>query len=89
MRAMAFDKLCQLMGMASPTCRLITPDKNTTVLIASGLVKEDDRGFAITPNGLRALADQMEAGHVVACISRLKREQKERAAKRAQRQMRN
>jgi hypothetical protein len=83
MRMMAFDKLCQLIGMASPTSRLITPDKNTTALIAGGLIAEDNQGFAITANGLRSLADQMEAGHVKRAIDRLKREHRERAAKKS------
>ena len=83
MRAMAFDKLCQLIGMASPTSRLITPDKNTRAMVAGGLAREDSKGFTITPNGLRALADQMEAGHVNNAIARLLYDHKERLSKRA------
>ncbi len=83
MRPMAFDKLCQLIGMASPMSRLITPDKNTRAMLAAGLAREDSKGFTITPNGLRALADQMEAGYVNDAIARLLHEQVARKAKAA------
>lgn len=82
MRPMAFDKLCQLIGSGSPTCRLITNNKHTDALVAAGLMAEDGSGFCITPNGLRRLADQMEAGHVAAAIKRLKAEAAERYRKR-------
>ena len=81
MRAMAFDKLCQLIGTASPTSRLITNDKNTALLITDGMMAEDDKGFTITPKGLRCLADQMEAGHVSAAVAKLKAQYEARKQK--------
>lgn len=81
MRAMAFNKLCQLMGTASPYSRLVVDDKDTREMIAAGLMVDDGKGFTITPNGLRRLADQMESGHVAAALGRLKRENEARRSK--------
>lgn len=84
MRTVGFGKLCQLMGTASPTSRLITPDRDTDDLVRRGLMHNfGDGGYGITANGLRQLADEMNGGFTHRAIERLQREQAARKAKRA------
>lgn len=58
---------------ASPTCVLVTPDRSSAGLVKRGLLIEDNAaGCTITPAGLRALADEMEAGRVATAIDKMK-----------------
>ena len=82
MRTVGFGKLCQLMGSASPYSRLITPDRDTDELVRRGLMHNfGDGGYGITANGLRQLADEMNAGFTHRAIERLNREAQARKAK--------
>lgn len=64
------NQLERLMGLASPGCLLIVGnDKVSRSLVKRGLLwpKDDNDRFAwlgITPAGLRALADALEAGEL-------------------------
>jgi hypothetical protein len=69
-----------LIILATPDRAMIVPGKTERGLIQRGLLKvEDNGGFArITPAGLRALADAMEAGRVEDCLMRMKRKTQRR-----------
>ena len=64
-RRIAKGQLDTLMALARPTLVLITPDRDSRALVARGWCREQDGATAITPAGLRALANQMEGGHVL------------------------
>lgn len=58
------QQLRLLMLLGSPGNVLVTPaDRVAKALIRRGLLAEGE-GVAITPAGLRALADELEAGRV-------------------------
>ena len=63
-----------LMKLCSLTRVLITPDKVSASLVKRGLLRETKSGGAIciSPNGLRAVAAAIEAGHVYDAIERMK-----------------
>ena len=66
MRPLGKHQLELLAGLACPGRALIVPGKVSESLVRRGLLKcYDDGSFScITPNGLRALADALEAGKV-------------------------
>lgn len=80
-----------LILLASPFTTLMTPDKGAEALARRGLLRQDHYvgedgvrragGHCITPAGLRALADAMEAGRVPDAIERMKRDADARRAK--------
>ena len=82
MRAIAYDQLTQLIGLGSPTMRLITPDKNTAKLEKRGFVVGLGGAFCITSAGLRQLADEMDRGNVARAIDKMKAENDERRRRR-------
>lgn len=55
-----------LVVLGSPTRAMVVPDATAKSLVARGLLRErePDGMVCITPAGLRALADEMEAGRV-------------------------
>lgn len=58
------EQLRLLILLGSPSMLMVTPpDKSARGLIKRGLLR-DDKGTRITPLGLRALADELEAGRV-------------------------
>jgi len=62
-------QLCLLATMASPFSLLVVGDRISRSLVRRGLLgqhfaKKDDAFIGITPAGLRALADEMEAGRL-------------------------
>lgn len=68
MRPLGKNQLQRLMGLGSPGCLLVVAsDKVSKSLVARGLTKprfadSPDAWHGITPAGLRALADALEAG---------------------------
>jgi hypothetical protein len=60
-------KLCSL------TRVLVTPDKVSASLVRRGLLREtrDGAALCISPDGLRAIADAMEAGRVYDAIAKM------------------
>lgn len=74
-----------LVMLGTPTRSVITPGKSEQGLVAKGLLRQDKGGACcITPAGLRALADEMEAGRVVDALKRMKADalKRQRRAKR-------
>lgn len=70
-------QLRTLMSLGAPHMVLITPDKVSESLVRRGLLKHDShvpesKACRITPDGLRVLADEMEAGRVDDLIESLK-----------------
>lgn len=63
---------------ASPSSVLVTPDKVSASMVARGLLREDPsrpgKSCCITPKGLRALADEMEAGRVADGLEDMRRD---------------
>lgn len=59
-----------LEAVASPRFLLLTPCRRARDLVQRGLLAEDRGAVWITPAGLRALADAMEAGRVLPAGSR-------------------
>lgn len=72
------NQLSILITMASPTRLLMTGGKQAEVMAARGLLREHRQGegvtYRIAPDGLRALADEMEAGRVDDAIERMRAE---------------
>lgn len=60
------DKQVASLAFLSGVSRLLlTPGREDRALVARGLLRADDGGACcVTPAGLRALADAMEAGRV-------------------------
>lgn len=76
------DQLQMLVMLGSPTRSLIVPGRSERGLIAKGLLRQDDGGACcITPAGLRALADEMEAGNVADALERMKADAERRASR--------
>ncbi len=70
-----------LIMTGSPTCILLTPDRSSDGLVKRGLLrKREDGACSVTPAGLRALADEMEAGRVEDALELMR---KDRAAMQA------
>jgi hypothetical protein len=81
------DQLQMLVMLGSPIRSLITPGKSERGLVAKGLLRQDDGGACcITPAGLRALADEMEAGRVDDALERMRKDVAERQARIAARE---
>ena len=72
-----------LIVLATPDRGLLTPDKVSASLVRRGLLAEDKPGgcSVITPAGLRALADAMEAGRVKHCLDRMREDHEKRRRK--------
>lgn len=82
------DQLRTLIMCGSPTMLLLTEDRASRALVKRGLLRSDGRISAITPAGLRVLANEMEAGRVADALERMKRDaaaQKARAEARRDR----
>ena len=79
------QQLRLLIMTASPTRILLTTDKVSDSLVRRGLLRETDRSKAccITPAGLRALADEMEAGRVDDALERMRKDVEARKARSA------
>ncbi len=60
------NQLRLLSATASPYSLLLTPDRQSDRLVQLGLLRQSEVGKAccITPAGLRALADAIEAGRL-------------------------
>lgn len=82
-------QLDSLIGLARPTVSMIVPGAVEASLIKRGLLKANKSkrgGFSfarITPAGLRALADAMEAGRFEDPLTAFKREAKARKRREA------
>jgi hypothetical protein len=85
------NQLCMLITLASPTMLLLTPGKAEAAMVRRGLLREREPGgaLAITPAGLRALADEMEAGRVDDAMARMRKDVAERRARIAAKQRGN
>jgi hypothetical protein len=72
--ALGEKQLDLLRKLCSLTRVLITPDKVSASLVRRGLLRETPDGAAlcISPDGLRAIADAMEAGRVYDAIDKMK-----------------
>lgn len=74
-------QLQRLMGLASPSCLLIVAgDRLSKSLVKRGLTKphfadDPDAWHRITPTGLRALADALEAGELEPFMKKFPREE--------------
>lgn len=67
----------RLVTLACPAWLLVTPLRRDQALVRRGLLRADDGGrLCITPAGLRALADAMEAGRVQDAIERVKQRER-------------
>jgi hypothetical protein len=77
------NQLRTLIMTASPGRVLLTPSAGDRALVQRGLLREREPGGAccITPAGLRALADAMEAGRVDDALEAMLKEVAARAAK--------
>jgi hypothetical protein len=78
------DQLQTLIMLASPMCTMLTADRSSRALVKRGLLRLERKGYeasVITPAGLRALADEMEAGRVKLALETMKKETAERRAK--------
>ena len=80
-------QLQMLIMLASPTCVLLTPGRSEAGLVKRGLLKEREPGRActITPAGLRALAEAMEAGLIEDAIELMRKQADERKKRREER----
>lgn len=75
-------QLRMLMVMGSPTMRLITPNETSRALAKRGLITDRDGGaFRITAAGLRALADEMDAGRIASTLTDMRKEQEQGVAR--------
>lgn len=76
------NQLRVLVMLGSPTMSLVVPGPECRSLISNGLLKTSDTGgmASITPKGLRALADAMDAGRVDDALTRMKKDVEERQA---------
>lgn len=70
------NQLRLLITLASPTMMLMTGGKEAVAMASRGLLQERRQGngvgYSISSSGLRALADEMEAGRVDDAIERMK-----------------
>lgn len=78
-------QLRTLIMLGSPGCLLLTPGRSEQGMVARGLLRERAPGKAccITPAGLRALADEMEAGRVDDALEQIRKDVEARKAKAA------
>lgn len=78
------QQLQRLITLSSLGCMLIVGDRLSESLVRRGLLADDGKGdwCRITPAGLRALADEMEAGRVEDALEVMRRDAAERAKKR-------
>ena len=74
--ALGINQTRMLIMLASPTTALVTPDAVSRSLIKRGLVSDESGLIRITPAGLRALADEMDAGRVETAIEAMERDAK-------------
>lgn len=76
------EQLRLLVSLGSPTMMLVVGDKVSASLVRRGLLQDDDKGgfCRITAAGLRALADEMEAGRVADALEGLRKVAAERRA---------
>lgn len=68
------DQLRTLIMLATPTRVQVTGGKSEAGLVKRGLLREERGGYCITPEGLRALACEMEAGRVHDALTRMEQE---------------
>lgn len=75
MSRVGHDQLRILMMTASPFSILVTEDRASRGLVKRGLLSQGRHGgMTITADGLRVLADQMDAGAVADKLAELKAE---------------
>jgi hypothetical protein len=76
------NQLQTLVMLGSPTMSLVVPGRECRALIQNGLLRTSETGgFAcITPKGLRALADEMEAGRVDGALENIRKDVEARKA---------
>ena len=70
------NQLNRLILLGSPTRAFLVPDEVSRSLIKRGLVSDESGLIRITPAGLRALADEMDAGRVETAIEAMERDAK-------------
>lgn len=70
---LGLNQLDLLAKLGSPLTMLIVGDALSDSLLARGLVRQDRkrRGIVISPAGLRALADALEAGRLADVAARI------------------
>lgn len=70
------NQLDLLAKLGSPLTVLLVGDDLSDSLLARGLVRQEKkrRGIVITPAGLRALADALEAGRIDDVLTRVRAE---------------
>lgn len=83
-------QLSYLIMLGSPTCTLVVGDTVTDAMVRRGWLRQDRPrvGICITPAGLRALADEMEAGRVRDGLQRMEATATQRRAAVEQRRKR-
>lgn len=76
------NQLRTLVVLGSPTMSLVVPGPAERAMVKKGLLKTSDTGgcACITPLGLRALADEMEAGRVDDALTAIKKDVEARQA---------
>ena len=72
------DQLATLIMLATPTRVQVIGGRSEAGLVRRGLLRERNHGLCITPDGLRALADEMESGRVDDALDRMRKEAEER-----------
>ena len=74
------NQLQLLVTLGSPAVLMLAPSKEARGLVKRGLLREREGGKAccITPAGLRALADEMEAGRVDDALEAMRKQVAER-----------
>lgn len=78
------DQLATLIMLATPTRVQITSGgRSEAGLVKRGLLREEKHGLCITPEGLRLLADEMEAGRVHDALDRMRKEAEARKSRTA------
>lgn len=78
------DQLRTLIMLGSPTMIMLTDGyRSEQGLLRRGLLRKasNDGGLVITAAGLRALADEMDAGRVAEALEAMKKDETERRAK--------
>lgn len=74
-----------LIVLGSPTAALVVSDKISASLVRRGLLREREPGglCCITPDGLRALAAEMESGRVDDALEAMRKDVEARQARMA------
>ena len=71
---LGINQLRMLTLLGSPATLLLVGDAVSDSLVKRGLARQDKvrRGVVVTPDGLRRLADEMEAGRVKDALRRMR-----------------